>query len=141
MKTKLIMLACIVFITSCNETYEKERPALQEENYQDAKMTVEETERQNPLNFLVNSGEYRPALVGGDFLVTGFIENHATVATYKDITIEITFYSKTNSVTGTERKIFYEFIGPGKRFDYRFKIWAPQGSKQIGLSIVDAKAQ
>lgn len=135
----IYLIATLLLINSCtNFDTNSDNRSNQSADYEEAKLTVEESETANPLAFLSTDGKFRPALLGGDFLLEGTINNNATTVTYKDIVIDIEFYSKTNSLVGTKQKTFYEFIKPGDTYNFRFKIWAPKGSATVGWNIVSA---
>src|SRR5438128_1620742 len=67
------------------------------ETYAEKVMTVEEIERNNPSKFLEASGTYNESFWGDNMKVHGKVVNKATVANYKDVVIEIIFYSKTET--------------------------------------------
>jgi hypothetical protein len=106
-------------------------------DYQEQKLTIEEQEKQNPLRFLSSRGEYRKNLFGR-FVLDGTIINSATVATYKDVVIEISFYSKTETLLGTKQHSFYEYYPPGSTKTFQLKVEDYEGAATIGWEVVRA---
>jgi hypothetical protein len=106
-------------------------------DYQQQKLTIEEQEKQNPLRFLSSGGEYRQNLFGR-FVLDGTIVNSATVATYKDVVIEISFYSKTETLLGTRQHPFYEYFPPGSTKTFQLKVDGYEGATKIGWEVVQA---
>jgi hypothetical protein len=60
-------------------------------------MSVEETEISQPTSFLKADGNYNKNLFGTKLKVHGTITSSASVATFKDAVIQITFYSATQN--------------------------------------------
>ncbi|CAN5833455.1 hypothetical protein BH11BAC7_BH11BAC7_33380 [soil metagenome] len=105
--------------------------------YEEQKMTLEEQEKQNPLSFLSSDGTYRKNLLGR-FVLDGTITNKATVATYKDIVLQIKFYSQTETLLGTKDFSIYEYYPPGSTKTFQLKVDAVNGTEKIGWSIIKA---
>jgi hypothetical protein len=108
-------------------------------SYQETKMTLEDKEKQNPTSFLSTDGTYRKNLMG-EWVLEGTISNSATIATYKDVVLEIHFYSKTETHLGTEKKAIYEYFPAGQTKNFKIKTYGYQGTKTIGWNVVSASA-
>lgn len=106
-------------------------------SYEEAKMTLEEKEKQNPTSFLLTDGTYRKALTGG-WVLKGKISNTATIATFKDVVLEISFYSKTNTHLGTTQETVYEFFPAGQTKEFKLKTKAYKGTNAISWNIISA---
>jgi hypothetical protein len=106
-------------------------------SYEETKMTLEEKEKQNPISFLLTDGTYRKALTGG-WVLKGTISNSATIATYKDVVLEISFYSKTNTHLGTTQETVYEFFPAGQTKEFKLKTKAYKGTNAISWNIISA---
>lgn len=104
-------------------------------SYQEQKLSIEEHEKQNPLHFLSSGGEYRKNMLGR-FVLDGTIVNSATVATYKDVVIEISFYSKTETLLGTKQHSFYEYYPPGSTKTFQLKLDGFEGTAKLGWEVV-----
>lgn len=100
---------------------------------------MEEKEKRNPTSFLSTDGTYRKNLMG-EWVLEGTISNSATIATYKDVVLEIKFYSKTKTLLGTEKEAIYEYFPAGQRKSFKIKTYGYKGTKSIGWDIIRASA-
>lgn len=91
-------------------------------SYQEQVMTIEEIERSQPTNFLSASGTYEENFWGNKFTVNCEITNKATVATYKDAVIRITYYSKTKTELWSKDYTVYETFPPTSTKTVELKI-------------------
>jgi len=108
-------------------------------NYQKPKMTIEETENSNPKQFLSVEGEYNESFWGNKFKVKGIITNRASKADYKDIIIQIKYYSKTKSVIGSEEYTIYEVFPPNQEKAFKLDAEKYKDVASIKLNIIGAK--
>ena len=104
--------------------------------YQEKVMSVEETERANPSQFLVADGTYRPNFWGDKMKISGTVENTATVANFKDVVIEVTFYSATQTVLDTRQYTLYEYVPAHSKKTFEWRVDAPQDCKKLGWRAV-----
>lgn len=136
--TRTTALTVLTFgLTNCNSgssgSYDTEP------SYQETKMSLEEKEKRNPTSFLSSDGTYRKNLVG-EWVLEGTISNSATIATYKDVVLEIRFYSKTKTLLGTEKEAIYEYFPAGRTKNFKIKTFGYKGTTSIGWDIVNASA-
>lgn len=131
----LIML-CFVFI-ACNSN-KKDDPAKDKDKYQQTKETLEQTEKKNPKRFLTVDGHDRKNLIG-QRVIKGTVSNKATVASFKDVDIELSFFSKTGTLLEKDHEVVYETIAPGESTSFKTKYFAPKGTDSVAMVIVGAK--
>ena len=124
-------------LTSCNSSSSGSYDT--GSSYQETKMTLEDKEKQNPTSFLSTDGTYRKNLLG-EWVLEGTISNSATIATYKDVVLEIYYYSQTETHLGTEKESIYEYFPAGKTKNFKIKTYGYKGTKTIGWDIVSASA-
>ncbi|MEO5942978.1 MAG: hypothetical protein ABIP30_01370 [Ferruginibacter sp.] len=137
MKPLFFLLAGIIFITaSCNSSHEYEIKAT--DKYEKAKESLGETEQKNPAKFLTVSGNNKRNLLG-QTVIKGSVTNKATVATYKDVDIKLSFYSKTGALLEEDHEVVYESINPGATTNFKSKYFAPKGTDSVAMHIVGAK--
>lgn len=129
----LIVISMGLVGTGCNSG------ASSAQAYEEAKLSVEDTEMLNPTSFLSVEGTYRSNLIG-EFVVEGTITNSATIATYQDAVLEISFYSKTGTLLGTEKKALYEYFPAGQIKTFKIKTYGYEGTHSIGLGLHSASA-
>lgn len=135
-KTVLIIILVIVIgivIGSIMNTTTGKAPT-----YEESIMTIAETEAAYPVNYLSAGGKYHETFLGDKIKIEGVIENKATVTTYKDVVIEVTFYSKTDTPINTENYTIYEFYTPTSRKEFKLKVTNYSNIKSIGWEVVGA---
>ncbi len=129
----LLFPAVIVCGCTTNPARDEYSPASDEEQ----KMALRQQEKENPIQFLSSTGTYRKNFFER-FVVDGTISNTATVATYKDVVLEVRFYSRTETLLDTKQYTIYEYYPPGSRKTFNLKMYAAAGTSKIGWKIVDA---
>lgn len=72
--------------------------------YQKQKMSIEDTERAYPTQFLRASGQYRGTLLGKKVVFNGHVSNSASIISYKPIKINFGFY-RNNTHLGNHTEI------------------------------------
>ena len=72
-------------------------------------------------------------------MIIGTITNTAKVCAYKDVDIELSFYSKTGALLEKDREIVYETIIPGGSAFFKTKYYAPKGTDSVALKVMGAK--
>lgn len=108
--------------------------------YAEKVMTVEEIEQKDPTRFLEASGTWNENFWGTKLKVHGKVKSSATVATYKDIVIRVTYYSETRTVLGTEDYVLYKFVPPHSTVDFEWTLKRPDACKQIGWDVIRASS-
>ncbi len=137
---KILLITLIIFISfSVVVSYLENNST--ESDYQQSIMTIAETEAAYPTNYLDAGGKYRENFIGDKIKIDGIITNNATVTTYKDVVVQITFYSKTNTEIGTESYTIYEFFPPNSKKDFKLKIKNYSNVKSIGWNVINASVK
>jgi hypothetical protein len=139
MKRIFIFLVVSVAIFSCNNN-EASNTDSDKDSYEKTKESLRETEEKNPQNFLIISGDNKNNLVG-QTVVKATISNKASVAVYKDVDIQLDFYSKTGTLLETDKETVYEILNPGESKSFKTKYFAPKGTDSVALKILGAKIQ
>ncbi len=96
-----------------------------------------EQERQNPAQYLTDETTMRTNLIG-EKVIEGTVINTASVATFKDIILQVDFLSKTEAVISSKRFTVYEVLVPKQSARFKFKTFAPYGTDGFSASIIDA---
>ena len=131
------MLLAFIF-TACNS--KDKSPEKTKDKYEETKQSLGETEQKNPGLFLSVSGHDRRNLIG-QTVVKGTLSNNAKVSTFKDVDLEITFYSKTGALLEKDHETIYETIAPGESTNFKTKYFAPKGTDSVALKVVGAKSE
>ncbi len=134
--TLMMFLSSLILISlSCNS--ESKHNNVSPVSYQNTKMSLEEKEKRNPTTFLTIKATYKKNLLG-EWIIEGTISNTAKIATFKDVILEISFYSKTETHLGTKKEAIYEYFPAGKTKSFKIKNYGYKGTSSIGLAIIDA---
>jgi hypothetical protein len=109
--------------------------------YEESVMTIQEIEAASPLNYLQAAGTYNNNFFGDKVKINGVITNSATVTTYKDVTVRVNFYSKTNTLIGTEDYTLYEFYPPNSKQEFKLKVKAYNDVSSLGWEVINASVK
>lgn len=144
--TKLSFAICVfVFLCSCesgdNGTRNSYGTNLGKVDYSRSESEIKEDlktrEKQNFYKYLSSDGTYRKNLLG-EMVLEGTIENSATLASFKDIDLDIIGYSKTKSEVGRWRQTVYEILRPGRSKRFKIKLNLPRSVKSVGWDVSNA---
>ena len=140
MKQVISALAVIGLIAaSCNSSDKKITDPKEKEKYEQTKESLAETEKKNPTQFLSVSGHDKHNLIG-QTVIKGTLVNNAKVASYKDVNVELAFYSKTGTLLEKDNETVYEVIAPGESNNFKTKYFAPKGTDSVALKVTSAKS-
>jgi hypothetical protein len=131
-----LLISSSVFF-SCKSDSEKKALA-EKENYELTKQNLLNKEQKDPAMFLSVNGKNRKNIIG-QTVVMGTISNKATVATFKDVEIKFSFFSKTNALLETDKETIFETLDAGTSKSFKTKYFAPKGTDSVALQIVTAK--
>jgi hypothetical protein len=130
----LCFFSLILF--SCNVSDTKAKS--EKESYQVTKEQLLKKEQKNPAAFLVVSGKNKKNIVG-QTVIKGTVLNNASVATFKDVDIRLSFYSKTKALLETDKETIFEMLEPGESKVFKTKYFAPKGTDSVALQVLGAK--
>ena len=134
---KTFLFAFVLFLFACNDKGKKQ-DTKEETTYETSKMTISEIESKNPKKFLKVEGRDKHNLIG-QTVVKGKISNTATVVAYKDVTIKISFFSKTGTLLEEDEETIYNEVKPGETLEFKSKFYPPKGSSDVKLNVINAK--
>jgi hypothetical protein len=117
-----------------------EKASSEKDKYQQTRETLEQTEKENPKRFLSVEGDERKNLIR-QTVVKGTITNKATVASFKDIDVEISFYSETGALLLRDHEVVYKVVGPNSSENFKYKTYAPKGTDSVVMKIAGAKTE
>ncbi len=112
----------------------------EKDKYEQTKETLEQTEKKNPKRFLTVEGSDRKNLIG-QRVIKGTINNKASVASYKDVDVELSFYSETGTLLEKDHEVIYETITAGNSTNFKTKYFAPKGTDSVVMKIAGAKTE
>lgn len=142
MKTLTLTIATLglLTITSCGHSGGSSSDTSSSGSYQEKVMSVEEIERSQPTTFLTADGTYNENFWGDKLKVHGKITNSATVASYKDAVVRVTYYSKTKTELGSKEYTIYEVFSPHSTKTFELKIDNYKDVNSIGWDVISAVA-
>ena len=140
MKKIISALIVISFVFSACGSDEKANDEKTKDKYEQTKETLEQTEKKNPKRFLSVEGSDRKNLIG-QRVIKGTISNKASVASYKDVDIELSFYSETGALLEKDHEVIYETITAGNSTNFKTKYFAPKGTDSVVMKIAGAKVE
>ncbi|UEG51256.1 FxLYD domain-containing protein [Ferruginibacter lapsinanis] len=131
-----ILIAASLVLASC--TNKNADAKAEKDSYEKTKETLEEKEKKNPTAFLKASAHDKRNLIG-QTVIKGTVTNNAKVCTYKDVELELSFFSKTGTLLEKDNETVYDEIAPGNSANFKTKYFAPKGTDSVGVKIVSAK--
>ncbi|MEO7530998.1 MAG: hypothetical protein ABIS69_06290 [Sediminibacterium sp.] len=132
------LIAVILLCTSlfaCKD--EKKEKKFDTKSYEEVKETLADKEKNNPSKFLTVDNRDRKNIIG-QTVVIGHLTNHATICTYKDVDIKLTFFSKTGVKLDEGIETVYETIAPGKTIKFKTKYFTPKGTDSVAVLVLKA---
>ena len=136
MKKVSCIVLLIILLSACNN--KAQEAAVEKENYQKAAETLLEKEKKNPISFLTVTSHDKHNLFG-QTVIKGSINNKAKVCAYKDVQLELSFFSKTGTLLEKDNETVYDNIEPGKSADFKTKYFAPKGTDSVAIKILSTK--
>ena len=137
MKRSIVLLFAFSSIAfSCNSDAKK--ASSEKEVYEKTKESLLEKEEKNSKNFLLVDGHDKRNLFG-QTVIKGTLTNKATIAVFKDVDINLSFYSKTHALLETDKETVFEVLHPGESKNFKTKYFAPKGTDSVALSVLGAK--
>jgi len=124
-----------LFFTACSSS---DKSAEKKDKYEQGKESLEETEKKSPTRFISISGHDKKNLLG-QTVIKGTLHNSAKISSYKDIDVELSFYSKTGTLLQKDHEIVYETVEPGSSTNFKTKYFAPKGTDSVAMRVVAAK--
>ncbi len=133
-----LLLVCLmsVFFFSCGSSSNNQRPPAQ---YEEKKSSLEEIERGSPLKFLKVTASHHGNLIN-QTVVEGEIVNKATLVSYKDIELLISFKDKDGSQIEKQKHTIDELIKPNSSQDFKIKTGHISGATSVSVDITGAVA-
>jgi hypothetical protein len=77
-------------------------------------------------------------MIDNDSMLWGRIINNASLATFKDIIMELSFYTSTSSLIIKDTITIYDFFTPGDSTKIKLSVMVPSKYDNYELKIIDA---
>ncbi len=131
----ICLIFCSIFIFACNSA----NTQCPSSNYESKKTSMEDMERDSPLKFLKINASHRNNLVN-QTVVEGEITNKATLTSYKNIEVQVSFLDKEGSVIEKQKHILDDVVKPGATADFKIKTGHIKGATSMSTDITAAVA-
>lgn len=141
MKNLFLYMAASLVIVSCQHADPEEKKLEDQINYENQKVSIETTEKNQPASFLNVEGTYRPTLIGKKEVLKGIITNTASVATYKNIVLDVICYNEDEQEIGRQQTTIFQSVGPNQSIEFKNKVEVPEGTSSVGLNINTAESE
>jgi len=133
---KIFVFACLFScLLACKD--EKKDKKFDTASYEKVKETLADKEKNNPIRFLTVSNKDHKNIIG-QTVVKGTITNSATVCSYKDVELRLSFFSKTGTKLDEVVETIYEKVGPGQTVKFKTKYFAPKGTDSVAIKVTKA---
>lgn len=133
----IIIIGILTFIYYKNQTNSYVSPFTTQKSAEELKVDLAQTEKQNPTNYISGKARGRQNLIN-QTVIEGTLTNSATLAAFKDVTLEVDFLSKTNSIISTQNVTVYEQINPGQTITFKEKIFVSKDVADVNIRIAGA---
>lgn len=140
---KLLIIFLIILIAACGQTNSsiKENSSFSNSSHEKTPEELRQEllmkEKQNPITYLKQQSTWRRNLIG-ETVLEGTISNIATLANFKDVILDVTWLTKTQTKLKSEKYAVYEYIGAGKSITYKIKANAPSSTGGVQIEIASA---
>jgi hypothetical protein len=151
MKKIIIFFVCYISIGSCqsdnNSSHKSPKEKVEEESKkieekpqkteEELKEELRRKELEQFTQYLTVNATMRENLFG-EKVIEGTISSTSTVAVFKDIVVEITFMSKTETSLNVQKQVLYEVISPNTKIPFKIKMSAPKATEKFLARVVSA---
>jgi hypothetical protein len=136
MKNFILFTIAIFVFAACTNKNDYELNS--DKTYEKSAETLAEREKKSPSAFINVTGSDKKNFFG-QTVVRGTIFNNAKVITYKDVSMKLSFYSKTGALLEEDNETIYEAISPGASRSFKSKYFTPKGTDSVGIRVISAK--
>jgi len=138
----IILLTIIAILNSCvnNSNKEKTTKELKQElkireviefkNYLSVTASLKENITQKPDLFHHTKTD--------GYIISGAVKNSSMLAKFKDVVIDVTYYSETQTVIDSQRYIMYKYFNPTTETPFAYKVYPPAGFSSFQIEISNA---
>lgn len=140
------LLILITILTSCNsgstgsssanESAQTEIPKTPEQ----LRAELKQQEQSSSTEYLSADGTYKENFWGDKLKIKCIIHNKATLTSFKDIVVRVTFYTKTKTELGSKEYTIYEIVDANSDKTVDMKIDTYKDVASIGWDVVSATA-
>lgn len=138
-KTSLFIFVAVLALSSCSNVGSSGSTSVQK-SPEELKMDLKILEQNAPTDYLTADGTYRESFWGNKLKISCTIKNQATLATFKDAVVQVTYYSKTKTELRSKEYSIYEMFPPNSSKTIDLKIDNYKNVNSIGWDVISATA-
>jgi hypothetical protein len=131
---KLILVPVLALLFTECKSANSQHPSAQ---YEEKKASLSDMEHDSPLKFLKVTGSHGGNLLS-QMIVEGEVTNKATLTSYKNVKVQLTFHDKTGAVLEKQVDVLDEVIAPNSSIEFKYKAGHIKGAGSVSLDIIDA---
>lgn len=138
----LLIAAGLAYVDVVNDNSEPVQAAKigkKAETYKEQVMTIEEIERSKPVKFLSSKADYKKNIWGTKIKLNCTIKNTATIASYKDVVLRVTYFNDAKTVIGNSDHTLFDNFPSQSEKAVEMKIDNVKHTDSISCKIVSAK--
>lgn len=136
-KTVVYLFLASMVLAACSSGNDSKAKS-EKESYQLTKEELLKKEQRSPQSFLEATGRDKKNVLG-QTVVKGHITNNASIAVFKDVSLKLSFYSKTKALLETDKETIFDTWRPGESKSFKTKYFAPKGTDSVALEVLGAK--
>jgi hypothetical protein len=129
-----LLLVVALGAISCSDAAEQRAD---QNDYERGKESILKMEGKNPEKFLSVSSSYKKNLLGQS-VVKGKIINTAKLASYKDVVIKLSFFSKTGALLEEDVETIYEKIDARQTKEFKSKFFTHKETSSVTVIVESA---
>ena len=122
--------------TDINATYSSPPP--KPKTPEELKQELKSDEQNHPGNYLSVHYSYKYKVYSNRFQIDGTLTNSATVATFKDVILSVSYYTQTNTFLKTEDYVVYKYVYPNGNTSFSLNVEVPSGGKKVNIKVKTA---
>jgi len=107
----------------------------------DLRQELYQKEKKKPKDYLSVTYDLNYRVLSGKDEIIGNIYNYATMATFKDVVLTVTYSTNTDTELYRENFVVYDYVYPGSSTSFNLKTYSPEGTKKIAVSIKSATGE
>lgn len=121
------------------KSYVTPQPKPREKTVEELQAELYDKECRTPLKYLSETHDISYRILSGKHQVSGEIFNSATMATFKDVVLTLTYYTQTGTELGSERFAIYKYCYPGQSVSFDIRTYSPKGCKSLSVEVSGAE--
>lgn len=116
-------------------------PPPRQKTAEELRQELYKKEKTRPGDYLSVTYKLNYKVLSGKDEIIGTVYNSASMATFKDIVLTVTYSTNTDTELSRENYTLYEYVNPGSSKSFNIKTYSPSGTKKIGVYVQSATGE